>query len=824
MSSRKSFLKKISLLFSGTLLGQKAKASEDHKDISTLKSEDAAKIFDNTIKKAFDLVVVGGGISGVCAAISAARNSVKVALVHNRAMFGGNSSSEVKLYPENTPGMNPWIKEGGILHEIILEERKRNQDYYREGIMNSKWDLVLYEWVLQEENITSYLNTHMIRPIMANDSTIESVYCIQLGMNRDCLLSAPLFVDATGDGNLGYFSGADCKWGRESKDVFNEPLAPQKPDELLMGNTLFFKARDTGKPVPFKRPDWAAEFESDADIYNGHNYSGPNDTDVAGGYWWIEIGAPYNPIKDMNKTVHEALRQLLGVWDYIKNKGNHGAENYGLEFTGAWPYKRESRRIRGDYILTEFDVQDPKPHKDSVAYGTWLIDIHNRKGILGDRKDPGKITTNYADYQTVGAMVYGIPLRSLYSKDINNLFMAGRPISCSYLGFASSRVLPTGAICGQAVGVAASLAKKYHKLPREIAKKHAEECQQIILKEDGHIPGVVNEDPNDLARKATVKASSESPLTFPDAEYERELTIPHAQLFPVSNKKIDSVKLFLRSERNRAARIQLGLRAAPSVWDFRSEKDLAGVSATIPAGFEGWVTFELDVTVNPNHLYYIYVKRQKGIFWKLFRNNLDSNGTHSKIPIGSAAAVQPLKQPRSEQTKTVQEIFPPVNLADLPGTGKNGRWKPLSGEQSLSMEITPTSYPYGAHNMNQGANRPDQWSNVWVSNPTDSFPVYVNFKWKYKQRFNAIQITFDTNQNSRVTRPLYRYPECIKEYVLECKSGSGWEEITHIKNNYMRRRVHHFDQVRTDQLRLQVIATNGAPEARIYEMRVYNES
>lgn len=818
MASRRSFFKNLALFFTGTFFGQPPKAQEKPDRELNEDFETTSLRIDDSIKKEYDLVVVGGGISGTSAAISAARNGLKVALVHNRSMFGGNSSSEVKLFPENNPGFDPWIKEGGIHEEFHAEERVRNHDYYLEGTMNCHWDLVLYEWVHREENIDPYLNTHMHRVIMKEDSTIESVFCIQLGTNKDYVLSAPLFVDASGDGNLGYLAGADYKWGREGKGAFNESLAPDEPDEKVMGNTLFFTARDTGKPVPFKRPEWAAEFKTEEELHSrGHHHRGPEDTAMNGGYWWIEIGAPYHPIKDMNEARHEGLRQLLGVWDHIKNKGDHGAENYGLEFAGSWPYKREARRIRGDYILTQFDVQDPKQLDDAVAYGVWHMDLHVQGGILARHKEP----VMWGDFQSLGTLVYGIPLRALYSRSVDNLMMAGRPISCSYLAFASTRVLSTGSICGEAVGVAAALAKKYDTTPRQVAKKHARECQQVILRQDGHIPGIVNEDPGDLARKATASVSSSSPMVFPDAEEERELDIPHAQLFPVSEDRIDSVELLMRSERSGPTDIRLGLRPAPSVWDFRSEEDLAVTHVTIPGNFDGWVRFDLNASVTPGKLYYVYTDKHEGIYWQQFR---DFHEDPSQTPIGTTAAIQPVKPPHSEQSPAYRETYAPTTLEQLPGTGKNGRWEPLTGGRCLSIKVAPRSHPYGAQNVNSGTNRPDQWANIWISDPTEPLPACLKLEWSLPQRFNTVQLTFDTNQNYRVTKPLYRYPECVKKYVLEYQTGGSWKELLREKDNYMRRRVHQFDPIRTNALRLRVLETNGAPDARVYEMRVYNES
>lgn len=667
MISRRNFFGNFGLTFIGSLLGFSAKA--DNKEVQQqMPAKKGVLLAENTIEKNYDLVVVGGGISGVSAAISAARCGMKVALVHNRAMFGGNSSSEVKLFPENNSGSQPWIKEGGINEELHTEERVRNQDYYLEGTMNAHWDLVMYEWVIREKNIAHYLNTHMHQVFMKNETAIESIFAIQLGTEKSFNLSAPLFVDATGDGVLGKLAKADFRWGREARDEYHESLAPEKADETVMGNTLFFRAKNSGKPVPFKRPDWVAKFPTENDlVHRGHSF-------IDGGYWWIEVGMPYHPIKDNNETRHEGLRQLLGVWDHIKNEqcnevDRKKAEQYGLEFVGFWPYKRASRRIIGDYVITQKDVQDPKRLPDAVAYGTWHIDVHVPGGILANKKEPYAPPSRAANWQDLCTMVYDIPIRSLYSRNIENLLTAGRPISCSYLGFASSRVLSTGSICGQAVGVVASLAKKYHTLPKEVAKSHASEAQQIILRQDGYIPGIDNTDPNDLARKAKVTASSQAKMSFPEPVGSWELDRPYAQLFPVSSDRIDQVALLLKSNRHMPVKMRLGLREAPYVWDFRVQEDVKVTEAEVPANNEGWVSFDFNAKVTPGKLYYIYTDKQPEIFWNSFK---DTDNKPSGIPIGTTAAVLPEKTAYSQKSETFRELFPDVALKDIPGAGKEG--------------------------------------------------------------------------------------------------------------------------------------------------------
>ena len=782
---RRDFLKTLAWLFGASAvpttttaaLAVTAESSSSHP-----RSTGAAPS-TSTVAQDFDLIVVGGGLSGTAAAISAARNGVKVALVHERSMLGGNSASEVRLYPENTDGNQPWIRESGIHEEFHLEDRARNHVRYREGLTNCHWDLVLYEWCIREKNLSLFLNTHMHQVRMASPNRIASIHAIQLGTEKTFDLSAPLFVDATGDGVLGYRAGAEFRWGREARKEYGESLAPDEADEKVMGNTLFFRAVDTGKPVPFKRPDWAMEYPTEKDLFARSH------ADLEAGYWWIEIGAPYHPIHDNEQTRHEALRSLLGVWDHIKNRGDHKAANYALEFVGFWPYKRESRRIIGDVVLDQKQVQDPQQLDDAVAYGAWGIDYHDHDINVRDQRP--YIPPHNANFEKLGTLPYGISLRSMYSRNVENLFTVGRNLSASYLGFCSSRVLSTGLICGQAAGVAAGLCRKYHKTPRAVAKEHAKECQQLILKQDGHIPGVVNEDPADLARTAMASASSEAPLEWPEAKVPRELSCPRAQLFPFSGDRIEKVALLLESRRSEPFEMQLGLRSAPHVWDFRANEDIAVAKATVPPGKTGWVEFRFDKQVEPRKLYWVHAPAAPKIFWRSL--SVDRGVSHATPP-GTTAA---------------QKLGPT-------------RWEQQPTSYCLALKVTPQSKPFGAGNVNTGTHRPDMWSNIWISEP--SLPQHLELSWSKPQRFNTVLLTFDTNTGRRENEPLFRYPDCVKDYEVEAMVGGAWKTVVSARDNYMRRCSHRFETVEAEKLRLKVIATNGAPMARVYEIRVYNEA
>ncbi len=260
--NRRSFFKRLAVFF-GALAGESpASASGGRGSAEAAPAQPAATprvggyIRPGTIEvvhERFDLVVVGGGISGTCAAISAARNGLRTALVHERSMLGGNSASEVRLFPENTSGQNTWIKESGISDEIHTEERVRNHEPYLEGLMNCHWDLVLYEWAVREKSLTLFLNTTMREVEMKDSAHVLAIHAVQLGTERSFVLEAPLFVDASGDGVLGYRAGAEFRWGREARREYNEPLAPEQASDEVMGNTLFFRARDPGRPVPAGR-------------------------------------------------------------------------------------------------------------------------------------------------------------------------------------------------------------------------------------------------------------------------------------------------------------------------------------------------------------------------------------------------------------------------------------------------------------------------------------------------------------------------------------------------------------------------------------------
>ncbi len=436
----------------------------------------------------FDFVVVGGGLSGLVAAVAAARKGVRTALIHARSVLGGNASSEIRMH---ICGADHHMKranarETGIIEEIQLENKRRNP-------LNSYpvFDGVLFDLAMGCENLTLFMNTCMDQAEM-DGKRIKSVSAYQQTTEKRYHFTAPLFLDATGDGTLSYLAGADYVVGRESRDTYNESYAPEKADHCTMGNSLMFKARDMDEPVPFVKPHFA-------NTYTEHDLRNRVHKDISSGYWWIELGGgQFDTIADAEVLREELLKAVYGMWDHIKNSGDHGADNYELEWVGMLPGKRESRRVLGDYVLCQRDCDEGARFNDAVAYGGWPMDVHVIEGFLNDSEEP-TVFLKLKD-------VYAIPYRCFYSRNIDNLFTAGRIISASHMAFASARVMATCAIGGQAVGTAAYIALREKISPRGV-RAHIRELQQTLLRDDCYIPGVQNEDEKDLVRKAEISAT-----------------------------------------------------------------------------------------------------------------------------------------------------------------------------------------------------------------------------------------------------------------------------------------------------------------------------
>ncbi len=452
------------------------------------------------VKLECDVLVAGGGLAGVCAALSAARHGKKVVLVQDRSRLGGNSSSEIKMHPL---GVNPermgW-REGGIIEELKLENAANNPQLSWE-----MWDLLLYDKCVSQKNITLLLDTSLCA-VEKSGNEISKVYARSDSTWRIYEVSAKIFVDCTGDSRLAAEAGAELMSGRDGSKKYGESLADFDPIGTRQGSTILFTSKLHDKPMPFKAPSWAKKITPEHMQFRKVEGDG-----LGYGYWWIELGGDGDAIGDTEKIRFELLSIVLGVWDYIKNSGKYPeVANRAIESISMLPGRRDTFRIVGERIMTQHDIEGKwKDFDDAVAVGGWSMDDHPAKGFYASDRHPCR--------QFPVKSSYNIAFSSLYSKDIPNLMMAGRNISCSHVAFTTTRVMSTTSAMGQAVGTAAAMCIDLNLTPSQLRhdKENLKNLQQTLLRDDQTILGVKNEDVSDLARSSIITASDSANGTKP---------------------------------------------------------------------------------------------------------------------------------------------------------------------------------------------------------------------------------------------------------------------------------------------------------------------
>ncbi len=416
-----------------------------------------------------DFLVVGGGLAGVAAAVAAAREGVRTVLMHDRPVLGGNASSEVRMWICGARGSNR--RETGIVEEILLENLYRNPERNY-----SIWDSVMYSIVKREKNITLLLNT-VCTEVTMNGSRITGARGYQSPSQTWYTVNAGYFADCSGDSILGVLSKAELRYGRESGEEFGESIAPETADRKTMGMSCLIQARETDTPRDFVPPEWAYHYENEEQI----NF---RDCELAGlqNFWWIEVGGSADALHDVDESRDELLKIAFGIWDYLKNSPAKRElyRNWTLEWVGFLPGKRESYRFAGDHIVTQNDVATGGRFPDIIAYGGWPMDDHHPDGFYY----PGEPTIFHP-----APSPFGIPYRALYSRNIDNLFCAGRNISVTHSALSSTRVMATCGTLGQAVGTACGIAVRNHCSPRQVGERFIGELQNNLMRDDAWLPG-----------------------------------------------------------------------------------------------------------------------------------------------------------------------------------------------------------------------------------------------------------------------------------------------------------------------------------------------
>ncbi|TNJ62701.1 FAD-dependent oxidoreductase [Paenibacillus hemerocallicola] len=743
-----------------------------------------------------DITVVGGGLAGVCAAIAAARLGQTVALVQNRPVLGGNSSSEVRVWVcgATAHGTHRYARETGIMGELFVENQYRNPDgnpYL--------WDLVVLEAVKAEPNIRLFLNTD-VHEVEADgdehDRTIRSVTGWMMASERRIRFESAVYLDCTGDGLVGFLAGAKYRIGREARHEFNEDWAPEVADDITLGSTILFYTKDAGRPVKYVPPSFAKNITETTIPIRRVIRSG----DSGCHYWWIEWGGELDTVHDNERIRDELWSVIYGIWDYIKNSGKFDAANMTLEWVGSVPGKREYRRFVGDYVLNQNDIIAQREFEDGVAFGGWSIDLHPPQGMYS--------TESGSKHLHIDG-VYHVPFRSLYSVNVRNMLMAGRDISASHVAFGTTRVMATCAVIGEAAGTGAALCAAKGVTPRELHASHRGELLQTLLRQDASIVGLRNADGLDLARQARSSASGTlARLAVENAGDERHrLANDVALLLPVE-PRLDGLELLLDADAATTVEIEL--------WDTGRKENYvphtrrASASADVRPGEKQWVRFELSWTPDEPQNAFVIVRANEAV--QLHHSSEPLSGVLIFFGEGKPHVSAQLEDHRQDQ--------PVVRWRMARKTRKPFCFR-APGETSAYSPVKAVSgyrRPYGG---------PQQWMSERVGADSEQ---WLQLDWDAGVSLKRVELTFNDDVNEDLINlhhhhtPFETIPELVRDYRIEAWDENGWRTLLRETDNRKRKRVHLLaETIRTERLRIVVEATNGSGYAEIVEVRAYGE-
>lgn len=768
-----------------------------------------------TLSHSCDLTVIGGGLSGVCCAITAARAGLKVVLVQDRPVLGGNASSEVRLWilgaTSHMGNNNRWAREGGVIDEILVENMHRNPEGNPLIL-----DTILLEWVINEPNITLLLNTAVHDLEKNADDTIRSVraFCPQ---NSTCYeIASPLFCDASGDGIAGFLAGAAFRIGAEGRDEFGELFAPEKPSRELLGHTIYFHSKDTGRPVKFTAPSFAL-----SDITKIPRWRDFKAGESGCRLWWIEWGGALDTIHDSETIKMELWKVAYGVWDHIKNSGQFPeAETLTLEWVGTIPGKRESRRFEGDCIVTQQDIVEQRIHADAVSFGGWAIDLHPVDGVFSSQ--PG-----CTQWHSKG--VYQIPWRAMYSRNIPNLMLAGRIISATHVAFASTRVMATCAHGAQAVGAGAALCIKHGVNPRELLKPELmRELQTTLLRGGQFIPGVRLENDHDLAREAKITATSELALSvLPPCGETLPLSESWAMMLPVTKGMMPVVGVTLDVSAPTTLTAELRISGKPD--NHTPDTILKSIKIPLTAGAARKIQLDFNTAIDDTRFAFVCLLKNDDVSVHLSDQRL--TGVLALCQAGNKAVAKSNTQ------------SPPPGI----GIDTFEFWTPKRrpAGKNLAITLDPPIHAFGAGNLTNGTSRPTRCTNAWVADFAQEQPV-VRLAWDKPRKISVIEIDFDTDFDHPMESVLMGHPErdmpfCVRDIRITASTTSDENRasgrssaavlghaaatriVAEITANHQTRRVIRLDQpITTDFLEFHLLIPSITAPAALFAIRCFS--
>lgn len=771
----------------------------------------------------YDLIVAGGGLAAVCCAIAAAEEGSRVLLLNDRPVLGGNSSSECGVPPHGADalGHNRNLRESGIMEELRLEfycRRSANESNLK------VWDELLSERCSRVKNLTVLLNCR-VDGVVASRSCISAVSGVNLLSGETFSYSADLFADGTGNGALGYLSGAQFRFGREAADEFGEhELGRAAADSSTLGCSIYGHAVRRDCPVSYTPPEDAIRYtDCESLSHRSHNIRAifpklacKDDFTEFRFFWWLEWGGDLNVIEDEDVIYDRLKRELFGLWDHLKNHCSEETCNalacFELQDYTAFPLRRESRRLVGDYILNENDCASGRIFDDAIGYGGWPMDDHPPMGIAS--REPGC-------RQLFLSGPYTVPYRCCYSANIDNLFLLGRCISVTHAALSSVRVMNTLAALGEAVGTAAALCREYSISPRELGKKAIHTLQQRCLSRDLFIPGIKRE----FIQLPHAVVSSSRPLSGTVDEFGRfDLRYPTFLQLPLSSNELTGFRILIEAQQD-----------TELLYSFSESDSVESVSAgllremllPVKAG-KHWlellpspITFSRPVArlcmmPNPDILWY-YGSELYHTRWGVRADEdgeaLSYHGAAKQLTRDGWIFCNGNGRPTAEAA---------LWLRNLPGYHVHDKLL-----VTPCFALQPVQYPYGTDSLLSGISRGEALPNIWISQA--SLPQSCSFSFDEPIDIRQIEIIFDTNLDYADQR--YGFPrgdsnpdlaipsvirETVSDYTLSLVLADGTEKILSVSDNIHRRNLLSVQVKGLRSLTLTVTATRGCPEARVF--------
>lgn len=720
-----------------------------------------------------DLTVIGGGVAGITFALAAARCGLKTALVQDRDVLGGNMSSECQVgYGSGAISKSYYARESGISDELKMKLFYANprfhdkEDYYL-------IDETLLEIVMNEPLISLYLNCSVYDVQCENSEQIKSVQAFSSRTQKHYAFESPLFADASGDGIVAYKSGAEFKIGREASSEYDESLAPAESDLGCMGSCILFNVGKADHEIPFKKPEFAYDYKKDDILkYVNRPETGrelPENPEGMTGLWWLSYAGSGDTIGESMEIDLELKKLVYGYWDYVKNSGDFkGMGNYYLRWVAPFAAKRESRRFIGDYVLTQKDLREILYHYDDISTGGWSIDCHDPQGVYGN----GKVSA----FGEVPVM-YNIPYRITYSKNIKNLFLAGRIVSASHLAMGSLRVMQTLAAMAQASGTAAYLCKKYGCLPADIAKEHIEELQTILQYNGQYISG--KKEDCGLAEKAGITASSQRKMENADCTIKFAPKQKYCLVIPTMSGKIDSLEIKVCNISNETKTLHYSLYENATINVYTPLDLIKECSMQIAANENDWIKLDINTEgIKGNKLYIMFEENDSIVLYG------------------------------SENHITGAPTF------EMRGTDT---WRI---DRSISFRnIVPSEKLYSPENTVNGISRPFGLPNAWVAEAVENEKLTFSFETpvciKEIQLILNPELQKDYFESGQFARQL------IKDYDIRLIRGGKTVCCNSIRNNIIPISRSFYEDVYADCVEIEIKSTHGAPYAEIFAVKIF---